>query len=325
MIFPLQRPMIEAIISNPYCTLGVWSDATSAQLLDENSRPLRSFLGQKGEIDDEQFDYLIELLAEPAERIKYALFWFFNPNTAWQTTDDIAAAECPFAAINRSTNALIAGDIEISVAQMSRLLSNQSRVEELCAHFGLRPSAIDGAALWQIYFAQIVRHFGIEAAAEALFNHHSDKSSSWVEMSTSIRFSYIDKEVAKARFVAGDHAIVYLEAAQMLIENCRGLISILGNHLTTEHPHYRRAIRNIIRQAEWALDNYDTKAAGSTDISAAELRDYITQISVHAAAADSAPQQAKIATKRVRIVVAAIFFAAIILLSALLYAILRAI
>lgn len=242
--------MIPTVADNPFCILGVWADSTQEQLFDDNYRPTDAIITPTEELTDEAFDNAVEQLTQPLIRIKYALFWFFDPNNK----DKL------FSLINSSTQALMEQNIEESVVYMMRFLSTNNSLERFIEALGLGSRSIKITDLWGLYFNELSRYTGIERAAKAVWSAEDRGiTEHWSEITQQLVITYIDREVIKAQFVCGDHAAIYLEAAVMLMNNCRHILPLLKERLNTDSTEYITLANRVAAQAKWCLEQFKSK------------------------------------------------------------------
>lgn len=242
--------MISVVADNPFRTLGVWADSNQEQLFDDNYRPTDAILAKAEQISDEAFDSAVEQLTQPLVRVKYALFWFFDPENR----------EDSFSLINSSTQALIEQNIEESVVCMMRFLGTDNCLERLIEVLGLGSRSIQITDLWSLYFNELSRYAGIERVAKAVWMAEDrDIAKHWGDITQQLVITYIDREVIKAKFVCGDHAAIYLEAAVMLMNNCCHILPLLKERLNAESAEYRVLANRVAAQAEWCLEQFKSK------------------------------------------------------------------
>lgn len=298
--------MKRLIEQNPFRILGVFSNSSQKDILKNISR-LNAYLKVGKNVDfPTDYNFILSPIARtvemvqkaasdinlPADKIKYALFWFikdspiddialnhFTQGDVDKAMEILSKRNTFSSLLNRGLISFLKGDMEQAVSCYSNMLHNSQFGQEfILAVCGENFSIAEGE-LSKLFIDSLLQ---IDRAGNLIqyFNDSSDvallKSIILSEYTTSI-----NNEISAAKSVSSSDAPASLTAANKLVENTKATLSAMRSEFGVNDIQYQTAADNVAKQIMQCTINYFNNTDDSDAIDKAiRLQKYSTNLAV---------------------------------------------
>lgn len=331
---------VDIIANNPFRILGVYSNA-SIRDIQANKTKINAFLSvddnpvfptdkimidtaQSASLDldeDSQSSYVtrsedlvngaLAAINMPADKIKYALFWFANASTLDdlalnQISDGIDTSEAQSiwdkkedysSLLNSGLMYLCVGDEESAVMKYTKMIHNETyRQEFIKATVGENyPTNEDELAhlfidvlLEQFPTSDWIGIFNFAGVSAEDDNYIASKL-------TSTPIKVIESAIAEAKEVNSENAALNYAASKKLRDNTKSALKKLGELMDNDTPQYQMVVDKLANQIlQSAINYFNNSDDDDAPFKAMELQKYAQSIAVGKMAKDRCAQNVSI-------------------------------
>lgn len=298
--------MIEIISNNPFRVLGVWANAKQTEIVRNMGR-MKAYLNVGRTVDfPSDLNCVLPLMSRtmqmaqdaqaalnlPADKIRYALFWFLNDSPLDESAlsnlasgDSVKALEIlskrdSFSSlVNRAVLALIKSDFQTAYAAYSRLIHDFTYRGQFCAAICGETFQITEEELSHMLIDELLKEIKASTLLGIITN---DSDKSYVrEQAIQEPVSKINHEIAKAKSVSASDAQASLRAGRALIRNTKSALSSLRTIVGTGDIQYRSTADNLAKQILQCGINYFNNTDDDNDVdNGLEIQEYALSIAV---------------------------------------------
>lgn len=296
--------MLEAIVNNPFRTLGVYSNSKQADIV-RNVSKMKAYLnvGRDVEFPTDMNGLLPNLnrsveSAQEAQaainllndKIRHALFWFCNADAVDATalnnlaSGDAEKAQLIFAKkksysslVNRAVLALIKSDYQTAYNAYSQLVHDYTYRGQFCASICGDTFQISEENFSHLFLEEFLKEIKASTLLSIVTN---DSDKSFVcERAVQEPISLINHEIAKAKSVSASDASASLRAGRTLVRNTRTALSSLRSIVGVGNIQYQSVVDNLAKQILQCGINYYNNSDDENDVDySLELQEYALSI-----------------------------------------------
>ena len=316
--------MLDIITNNPFRILGVYSSAKQADIL-RNANKMKAYLSVGRDISfPSDLNYLIPTVTRgpesaakaqteinlPADKIRYALFWFCSAGAVDDVGLNNLISENSAKAIEifekKSSFASILNLAVLSVAQQqyssaatlySQLIHNAIYRTSLLRTVCDETFQMSEDTLIHIVIDELLK---VEKPLSLISAFSDSNDKAYVsEKALSDPLAKINSEIAKAKSVSASDAEDSLRAGKALIRNTKTALNTVRSLVGVSSTQYQSAADNLAKQILQCGINYFNNSDDDNDVeNALELQQYALNIAVGKLVKDRCKQNVDILLKK---------------------------